>query len=192
MEDKHHQRLKRVLFPSTVAAVLYNDTKKKIESSWKNFRVYLGLEEKTEPETVQQLVQRLGVNKSSPRSPAPPSTSTTSSPPSTSPSNDTQHRATSPSAALAKELGLVLPDPKKLTLDLSQFRQDFRKAQKPYDLATPRGAVLVLGLIDVYGDRARMTLNVAAAYDPKQGRYVSIRATVWNFVELRQHPKGGP
>ncbi|KAF1839972.1 uncharacterized protein K460DRAFT_371935 [Cucurbitaria berberidis CBS 394.84] len=196
VEDIHHQRLNKVLFPTEVANALYQDTKRKVEISWRDFRAYLGWEQKSEPDTVQQLVQRIGASPPSPSSRTVSTSTASPNPLPTSPVNETQQPTTSPSAApadgLAKDLGFVLPDPKKLTLDLSQFRQDFRKAFKPYQMQSPRGTLLVLGLIEVYGDRARMTLNVTAAYDPKQGRYVSLKAGVWNLVEHRQAPRGGP
>jgi hypothetical protein len=196
VEDIDHQRLNRILFPTEVANALYQDTTKKAAKSWKYLKIYMGWDEESKTETIQQLVQRIGANPRSSPNAVAPSASTTPSALSTSPAKDTQQPGASPSIAPvdgpAKDLGFILPDPKKMTLDLSQFRADFKKAFKPYPLQAPRGTFMVMGLIEVYGDRARMTLNVTAAYDPKQGRYVSMKGVVWNYVEHRQHPKGGP
>lgn len=193
VEDLHHQRLSKVLFPTDVSNALYQDTKRKAELSWKSFRSYMGWEDKSEPDTVQGVIQRV---LASPPSPSGPGVSATPAASDSSASAATESKqpaeTASPFGSPAKDVGFVLPDPKKLTLDLTQFRQDFRKAFKPYTMQAPRGTFMVLGIIEVYGDRARMTLNVTAAYDPKQGRYVSLKAGVWNLVDHRQHPRGGP
>lgn len=195
VDEAHHHRLNKLMYPKEVSNALYLDVKRKTGQSWKNFRTYMGWEEKSESDTVQQLVQRIGAPPPPPSETAPSSTAAPT-PFSTSSSKDTQQTAVSPSAAPvdgpAKDLGLVLPDPKKLTLDLTKFRQDVKKAVKPAEMVVPRGSIMVMGLIEVYGERARMTLNVTAAYDLKQGRYIGLKAALWNFVEHRQTPKGGP
>ena len=71
-------------------------------------------------------------------------------------------------------LDRVTIDPKKFTLDLSQFQADFRRTFKPYPHPVPRGAFVVMGLVEVYGERAKITVSVHAVYDPKQGRYVGV------------------
>jgi hypothetical protein len=193
VEDIHHQRLNKILFPTEVSNALYEDTKRKAVLVWKSVKASLGSGEKPEPETVQGVVQRVLINPpTSPNAgvsvtPTPPTPPTATGVDSSAP--------TDPASSLssqAKDLGFVLPDPKSLTLDLSKFRQDFKKSFKPYALQPPRGTCMVLGLIEIYGDRARITLNVTAAYDPKQGRYVSVKAGVWNLVDHSQSPKGGP
>jgi len=194
VEDLHHQRLSKLLYPTEVGNALYQDTKRKAGLSWKSFRTYMGWEANSEPETVRGVIQKVLVDPSTPSAPGASATPATSSPsePAATESKQQPAESASPLGSPAKDIGFVLPDPKKLTLDLTQFRQDFRKTAKPYALQPPRGTFMVLGLIEIYGDRARMTLNVAAAYDPKLGRYVSLKAQVWNLVDHRQSPKGGP
>ncbi|EOA88963.1 uncharacterized protein SETTUDRAFT_176358 [Exserohilum turcica Et28A] len=190
VEDAHHQRLSRILYPKEVADALYNDTTKKAGKVWKNFKVYMGWEQEPKTETVQDLFHRISTNQ---QSSAGQATSIAPSPLSAS-ANDTQQPAASPSTAPVDgpaNVGFVLPDPKKMTLDLAQFRADFRKAFKPYTLQPPRGTFVVIGLIEIYGERARMTLNVQAVYDPKQGRYLRLTGLVWNYVEHQQYPRGG-
>ena len=55
----------------------------------------------------------------------------------------------------------------------------------------PRGSFLTKALIDVHGEKARVTFSLQAVYDPKVGRYVSVTPSVWNFSRNRQPPKGG-
>ncbi|RAR14981.1 hypothetical protein DDE83_001617 [Stemphylium lycopersici] len=191
VEDAHHERLNRILYPKEAANALYGDTTKKMAKAWKNLKISMGWDQESMTETVQELFQRISTN---PQSSAGQATQITPNSLSAS-ANDTQPPGASPSPVPIDgpaNLGLILPDPKKMTLDLSSFRSDFRKAFKPYALQPPRGTFLVLGLVEVYGDRARMTLNVHAVYDPKQGRYVRLTGVVWNYVEHRQHPRGGP
>lgn len=197
IEEVNRHRLNRLLYPKEATIALYEDTKRKATQSWKTWKAYIGWEENPEPETVQQLMQRIGANPRSIPTPIVPSAeSAGTSPASTSPANETQPAAPTRQAARTdsplKDLMFVLPDPKKAILDLSQFHQDFRKAFKPQEREPPRGTFLVLGLIEVIGERGRIALNVTAAYDPKQGRYVSLAAKHWNIVSHRQNPKGGP
>lgn len=193
VQDMHHQRLSKLLYPTEASTALYQDTKRRLLVSWNTIKSCVGWEDRSQPDTVQQVFQRALAN-----SPPPPGTDASSVPPPTDKSASTISES-SPSASSAssldnsaKDLGFVLPDPKKLTLDLTNFRQDFRKAFKPYSLPPPRGSFLVLGLIEVYGERSRLTLNVTAFYDPKQGRYVGVQGKIWNLVDHRQTPKGGP
>lgn len=196
VEPSHHLRLERVLYPKEAAKALYQDTSKKAGRAWKDFKIYMGWSQESQTEAVQQLVKRISAN---PQSTLNKTTSMNPDPFSTS-AKDTQQSSTTPSSAApvdgpAKDLnGILLPDPKKLMLDLTQFRTDVRKASNTATtpMVIPRGGFWVLGLIEIYGERAKLTLNVYAIYDPKQERYVGMRAVPFNFTELRQRPKGGP
>lgn len=189
----HHERLSRLLFPAEVASALYQDMTSKTGKMWKNFKISMGWDEGSQTETVQELMRRMG---SKPRSPAS-ATSVTATPGQLATSvNDTQRPSASSAKdtpdGLAKDTGFSLPNSKSMTLDLSRFRAEFKKAFKPYQLPAPRGTFIVVGLVEIHGTRARMTINVTAAYDPKQGKYVSINGAEWNFREHHQRPKGGP
>ncbi|EMD63288.1 hypothetical protein COCSADRAFT_38149 [Bipolaris sorokiniana ND90Pr] len=189
VEDAHHRRLERVLYPKEATDALCKDTVRKAEKAWKTFKIYMGWDQESKSETVQELFQRISTNRQStggPTSIAPNSFSASA--------NDTQQPGASPSPAPVDgpaSIGLDLPDPKSMTLDLTQFRADFAKTYMPIVLQPPRGAFIVRALIEIYGDRARLTLNVSAVYDPKQGRYVQMSAVPWNYVEHYQSPKGG-
>ncbi|KAF2187711.1 hypothetical protein K469DRAFT_748925 [Zopfia rhizophila CBS 207.26] len=84
-----------------------------------------------------------------------------------------------------------LPKPTALTLDLRTFRQSVRQNWKSISIDPPRGCFLVSGLMEVRGKKAFMTLEVAAAYDPKTGEYIMINASVRRVQDYQQYPKGG-
>ncbi|KAF2627768.1 hypothetical protein BU25DRAFT_410424 [Macroventuria anomochaeta] len=195
VEPALHHQLNKVLYPTAAAGALYEDTKRKAERSWNDFAVYMGWAEESEHLTVQQMMQQVGTP-SRPTSPAaPPATAASASPFGASWPAATQQPAaqsSSPAAGSAKDLGFALPDPKALTLDLGQFRQDFQKANRGHVHHLPRGAFGVHALIEVYGSKARLTLNVIGVYDPKVGRYVGLHANIWNQAAHRQPPRGGP
>ncbi|KZM25580.1 uncharacterized protein EKO05_0001936 [Ascochyta rabiei] len=195
VEPVHHHRLAKLFYPTAAAAALYQDTKRKAKRSWNDFAVYMGLAEKTEPHALQQLVQQTS-NPLSPTSPgAPPANATSPTPFGTSlPAAPQQSAAQSspPVISSAKDPGLTLPDPKALILDLGKFRQDFQKVHKGAFQALPPGVFAVLALVEVYGSKARLTLNVTGVYDPKHGRYVALKCDAWNLSPHRQAPKGGP
>ncbi|KAE8833007.1 hypothetical protein PTNB73_09592 [Pyrenophora teres f. teres] len=190
VNSNHHDHLKRLLYPKEVANALYNDTSNKAKGLWKGFQVYMGWHQESKTDTVQQLVQRIAAN---PQSSASQPTTTTLDPASTS-STDSQQPSITPSSApidgSPKDLGFVLPEPKKLTLDLSRFRADFQRAFTPSPPPLPRGVFYVIGLIEVYGDRARISFSVIAIYDPRQAKYVRLHAQEYNSLEHNQRPKG--
>ncbi|KAJ4988064.1 hypothetical protein SVAN01_06476 [Stagonosporopsis vannaccii] len=194
VESIHHQRLNRIFWPNAAAGALYEDTKRRATQTWNDFAVYMGWAEKTEHLTVQQMMQQVASSSTPTSSAASPATTASTSPFGTSLPAATQQPAThSPSSAAgsAKDLGFPLLDPKAVTLDLGKFRQELQKANKP-NIVIPRGAFGVYALIEIYGSRARLTLNVVGIYDPKLGRYVGLSAGIWNQVAHRQSPKGGP
>lgn len=195
VEPAHHHRLKRLIYPTAVAGALYQDTKRKAERSWKDFAVYMGWAEEGEHHTVNQIIHQLS-NPSAPTSPpTPPASAAPADPYGASPPAGAQQSAAQsppPAAGSAKNLGFAVPDPKALTLDLGQFRQDFQKANARHEHDVPRGSFSVHALVEVYSSKARTTFNIVAVYDPKAGRYIGLHAHVWNQVPLRQSPKGGP
>ncbi|KAL5114711.1 hypothetical protein ACEQ8H_007380 [Pleosporales sp. CAS-2024a] len=183
--DLHHQRLTKLLLPTDMSKVLYHDVKRKAAASWSRFTSILGLGDQPASDTVQTVVQ--GILVSPPTSPSP-GLSTTPSPTTPAPAVN----RTGPADSAASPLGFALPSHKDLTVEVGQLCQEFKKSSRPYPLQPPRGTFLVLGLIEVYGERARMTFNVTATYDPKQGRYVYMKISVWNLVDHSQRPRGGP
>ncbi|KAJ4344177.1 hypothetical protein N0V95_006292 [Ascochyta clinopodiicola] len=196
VEPAHHHRLAKVFYPTAAAAALYQDTTRKAKRSWNEFAVQMGWAEKTEPHALQQLVQQTPFPPSPTSAATPPATAAPAAPFGTSLPAAPQPSApqSSPAASsTTKDTSSTLPDPKALMLDLGDFRQDFQKAHKstsPPPL--PPGTFTVLSLIEIYGTKARMTVNVAGVYDPKQGRYVALSINLWNLAPHRQAPKGGP
>jgi hypothetical protein len=191
----HHQRLDRLLHPTGVSTAIYQDTKRRASLTWNSLKTYMGWEETSQAGTAQGVVQRVLANPPFPTSYGAPTTTPPLTPTPSSPNAEVSQQptaSTSPGETPATDAGFVLPDPKSLTLDLSHFRSYFQRAARPQHVDAPRGTVAVIGLIEIWGDRARVTLNVAAFYDPKQGKYVALQARVWNLVNLRQQPRGGP
>jgi hypothetical protein len=193
VEAVHHHRLNKILAPTAVASAVYKDTTRRAAKSWKTMKVYMGWDQESQTETVQQLVQRISANPRSSVTSAVPSSTNPFSPTS---AKDTQSPAASPAPAdePTKDIGIILPDPKSMTLDLTQFRQDFRRASisKPFPLIATRGSIILRGLVEVHGDRVRMTLMVNAAYDVQLGKYTDVKIGAWNIAAQRQSPRGGP
>lgn len=157
----------------------------------------MGWDTELEPDTAAQLIQRIGADFQPPRfGPISTSSANAATLP-TPPANDAQ-QSTGPNPEASvhgtlKDMGFIVPDPKSLTLDLAQFRQDFRKSFKPYHNAPPRGSFFVKGRIDVCGDRGRLTIDILAVFDPKQNRFVSFPLfTPYMYTPNRQVPRGGP
>lgn len=187
--------------PTAAANSVYLDSKRRVEKSWQGFKAYMGWEGKNKPPQAQRLLTQFPAPPPSPpKSPAPTTaaTSTSTPPPAPSTASDAQQQAppssTPPLGNPAYErFGISLPDPSKApTIDVSYLRMHLRKQHKHFHIQPPRGTFIVSGLIEVVGNRGKMTLDVAAAYDPKIGRYVMLTANLRSLTEFKQRPKGGP
>ncbi|KAF1975223.1 hypothetical protein BU23DRAFT_552630 [Bimuria novae-zelandiae CBS 107.79] len=194
VHEMHHKRLARVLMPTGVMNSVYYDMKRRMFASWQDFKRYTGLEE-TRP-TAQSVIKGLPLPPAVPVSP----TQTPSAPntPAAPASADTEKQVTSPlppspSNSALEKLGLSLPGPEQVpTMDLSYFRQIFRKYHKHMAIEPPRGTFIVSGLVEIIGDRAKMTLDVMSLYDPNVGKYVLLQARVRSITPYKQRPRGGP
>ncbi|KAF2730050.1 hypothetical protein EJ04DRAFT_515500 [Polyplosphaeria fusca] len=214
VEAVHHRRLNNLLVPTATAKAFYVDTKEKAGRQWQELRKYLGWQEQekdvkvsitilepsaAEPGKLTKLTRKKaspdtpeGVT-ASPKSADPPQTdpSPSSSPAASPPPKD----STSPLSHPAYEkLGLnALPNPTALTLDLSTFRRTFRRHhQFPHAVfEAPRGTFIVSGLVEVIGEKAKMTVDVQGAYDPREGRYVTVSIKLRSVMDYKQRPKGG-
>lgn len=192
VEALHHYQLNKILKPTGVASAVYQDVKRRTSQSWQDLKVYVGWDQKAATTSMPFMLPPVGASPLS-ATPAASSTGASPGPPAMLPANDTrQPTSPAPVDGPSSTLGFLLPDPKKLTMDLARFRQDFQKAAKSGGVQMPRGAFLVLGLIEIHGARARMTLSTTAVYDPKQGKYIGMQVGIFNYVEHRQAPKGGP
>jgi hypothetical protein len=207
VNEVSHHRLTNILFPSAVANSLYADSKTKLGRTWVDFKVYMGWEQPKKNRTqLQQMIASLPPNHPpfspqptasttpSPASPTPPTSGAL--PPSASPSVPAEEPTppTGEDSAYYDRFGLSLPKPAALTLDLSTFRHTFSKEHRKnvMKMQPPRGTFMVSGLVEIIGERARMTLDVAAAYDPKLGKFVMLQAKLRTLTPYRQDPRGGP
>ncbi|KAF2468069.1 uncharacterized protein BDR25DRAFT_326858 [Lindgomyces ingoldianus] len=216
VDEFHHQRLNNLLFPKSVANSIYADSKKKAESSWIEFKNLIGWGNKkteTKQTTKPQLLTHPPTTPNNPEpqhagqksTPSPPPDSPSDSPSPPSPASETRPESSSqppsqkePTASSTldnpayERFGLALPSPKTLTLDLSTFRQALQREWQPYKIQPPRGTFIVHGLVELMGERAKMTLDVTATYDPSMGKFTMFTGRIRSITDYRQDPKGGP
>jgi hypothetical protein len=209
--ELHHQRINHALLPTAVASSLYADGRVKVARSWSDFRSYMGWEDESTKKNKEALAKILSSqplypnpNAASPK-PTPSTPDSTPTPSATgAPQQQPANPASTPTPSPQKEQAIsalggtgldrflpALPPPTNLTLNLTGFRMNLMKKHKQYTMSPPRGTFIVSGLIEIIGDRARMTLDVSAYYDPKQGKYVFLKAQLRNITDYRQYPKGG-
>ncbi|ORY15023.1 hypothetical protein BCR34DRAFT_196978 [Clohesyomyces aquaticus] len=215
VNEIHHQRLNNVLVPTAVAKSIYVDTKKKVERSWLGLQKYVGWGNTPSkppeslpppppppPPPTQQQSPPAGKTSGSPTPPAAPANappakeSSSPSPPQTPATSRKEPQkepetSTSLESSVYKRFGVLLPSPKTLTLDLSTFRRAFSRNQKPYVVEPPRGTFIVHGLVEVIGERAKLTLDVTAVYDPKVAQFVMFVSKLRSITDYRQEPRGG-
>lgn len=202
VDEDSHRRLSNILFPTAVANSLYADSKGKLGRIWVDFKVYIGWEEPKESRTqLQQMLASLppnhppfGRQPTASTSPSAPPTPLTGGGLQPSPSGKEPAPSNGEDSAYYDRFGFGLPKPTALTLDLSTFRHSFVREYRQNGVKPqpPRGTFMVTGLVEVLGDRARITLDVAAAYDPKAGKFVMLGARLRTLTVYRQNPRGGP
>jgi hypothetical protein len=207
VNEVSHLRLTNILFPTAVANSLYADSKKKLGRTWVDFKVYMGWEQpKKSMSQLQQMLASLPPNHppfspqatasttTSPASPTTPPPTGGALQPSSSEKESTPSTNAGSDPTYHDRFGLALPKPTATILDLSTFRNTFSKEHRKnmMKMQPPRGTFMVSGLVEIIGDRARMTLDVAAAYDPKMGKFVMLQAKLRTMTPYRQDPKGGP
>jgi hypothetical protein len=204
VDQVHHQRLNSALYPTAVAHSVYLDMKRRVRMQWRGWKKYMGWEDEGKAPTAQKVLTQLSAPPpSTPKSPVPTTTASSTSAPPPTPSNtsdaqgkdvsSTSSSASPSSNSITERFSNSLPDPRKVhTMDLTFFRMMFRKNHKHTQPQPPRGTFAVTGLIEIIGTKAKLTLDVVAAYDPKMGRYVMLAAKLRSLTEYKQTPKGGP
>lgn len=84
--------------------------------------------------------------------------------------------------------GAVSPE---IPLAYHVFNHTLAKDWKPKKMEPPKGTCVVQGLVQVKGNRAIMTFDVQAYYDPKASRFVVINASPRMLKKWQQAPRGG-
>ncbi|KAF2442161.1 hypothetical protein P171DRAFT_417105 [Karstenula rhodostoma CBS 690.94] len=194
VDSLHHKKLANVLMPTAVANSVYSDMKMRLHASWLNLRKYAGFEVKQSP--VQNMFKGLppspGMPTPTTQTPVAPST------PGAPAAADAEKQAQPPSPSLPtnptlEKLGLTLPDPGQApTMNLAYFRLMLMKYRKPMAIEPPRGTFLVTGLVEIIGEKAKMTLDVTAVYDPNMAKYVMLNSRARSMTKYKQQPRGGP
>ncbi|KAF2456811.1 hypothetical protein BDY21DRAFT_346158 [Lineolata rhizophorae] len=76
---------------------------------------------------------------------------------------------------------------------LSIFASTLRRRWKhPERMILPRGCVVVNGLVEVVGTKARCTMEVSAVFDPKMNKYMISGLLLKRIQDNEQPPRGGP
>ncbi|KAK7191773.1 hypothetical protein PSPO01_02222 [Paraphaeosphaeria sporulosa] len=190
----HHRKLTNVLMPTAVANSVYADVKRRLYGQWLDFRKYAGFQVKQSP--VENMFKGLS---------PPPGTATSATQPPVGPSTagapaatDAEKQAqpiapSTPTNPALEKLGLTLPDPGQApTMNLAYFRLMLMKNRKPMPVEPPRGTFVVTGLVELIGDKAKMTLDITACYDPNMAKYVMLNTRIRSMTKYKQQPRGGP
>lgn len=200
INQRDHARLKRALWPEAAFSSVYATASYIVHLEWHKMKQLLGLVpspdeeikelQKRNLQIMQQLTQ-LGAKPPPGHGPAATDTSQRVAPPAAGFSD-----AVIPSSSSStKDKNIALPEgtsPANLVA-ISIFAHTLARTWKPLDIKeAPRGTVIVSGLIEVKGSKARVTVDVNAAYDPKQDKYVIIKAGIRRLQDKHQRPLGGP
>ncbi|KAF2085603.1 hypothetical protein K490DRAFT_58499 [Saccharata proteae CBS 121410] len=104
--------------------------------------------------------------------------------------------ATSPAAQVdsrqATSKGIDAADITPQMIALAVGVSNLQSKWKPLINEPPRGTLVVSGLVEIIAAKARLTMDVYAAYDPKSNRYVLVQGKIRRVQHNRQRPRGGP
>jgi len=207
VSQQNYHRLHRALWPSAAFNSVYATGRYIFNLQLLRAKQFLGLAPQPEEE-LQQLRQQLelihkavqgraqakgdqkGLPEPSSATPTSERSTATPHPPvmgadATSNPNPDQQKALMPKIP-------TLPDGSNIPIALSIFATTLAKSWTPLTVEPPRGTVVVSGLVEVRGSKARCTMDVVAAYDPKANQYVLVKGAVRRIQGRRQPPKGGP
>jgi hypothetical protein len=73
---------------------------------------------------------------------------------------------------------------------LSTFLSGLSLNRRPAFTEAPRGSIILSGLVEVVGSKARATMDVTAVYDLASDKYLSINVMGRRIAELKQRPRG--
>ncbi|KAF4311057.1 hypothetical protein GTA08_BOTSDO13236 [Botryosphaeria dothidea] len=167
VDQINYHRLKRTLWPVAVASGTLASTQYLWHVKMNQLREWFGLRPKVDP-TIDVLARHLeamqrakqaGSNR--PLAPPPNTSERTVASTNTNTSTNTGGKT----AAAAEKFTEFEPIPPQ-SIAMSIFSTTLLKNWKTPQLEAPRGTIIVTGLIEIRGDKARTVLDVAAAYDP--------------------------
>ncbi|KAF1992614.1 hypothetical protein K402DRAFT_399701 [Aulographum hederae CBS 113979] len=202
MSQVNYQKQQDLLWPSATFWSFYATSKFIFKQSMQRLKQGLGIEPSTQDrhqqilnhsKNTRDIVDALR-NKQSPFRPGSGDSSTgetpgqptsTITPPSNIPKGAPGQRGSFPQITEMQAPGSRNPQAYAI------FFSSLVKNQKKFSRDPPRGTIVVSGLIEILGSKARITLDVTAAYDPKRNEYVVISAAPRQFTRKVQVPKGG-
>lgn len=192
VDQINYHRLKRTLWPVAVASGTLASTQYLWHVKMNQLREWFGLRPKVDP-TIDVLARHLeamqrakqaGSNR--PLAPPPHTSERTVASTNTNTSTNTGGKT----AAAAEKFTEFEPIPPQ-SIAMSIFSTTLLKNWKTPQLEAPRGTIIVTGLIEIRGDKARTVLDVAAAYDPLIDKYVVLRVGSRLIQDKQQRPRGG-
>lgn len=85
-----------------------------------------------------------------------------------------------------------IPKPSsEMSIVSTAFKNSLAKNWRSASVPAPRGTFTVSGLVEVYGSKGIVMLDVRAAYHPRESRWVVIAMAVRRVQKRKQGPKGG-
>ncbi|OCK73746.1 hypothetical protein K432DRAFT_364472 [Lepidopterella palustris CBS 459.81] len=192
----NYHRLNRALYPTAVFSSIYASTKYLFNEHTRQVKQYFGLPTTSDQHSHRHLNTGTAGAAKTPATPPPAVAEAEAAQRTTSPETPPapQQSTTAPSpGSNPKEKNVSIPEftPAPPHFALHIFANTLSRAWKPAPMEPPRGTIVVSGLIEVKGTKARMTMDVSGAYDPKTNKYVLLRAAVRRIQDISQRPMGG-
>jgi len=208
MTQQNYARQQRAIFPTAAFWGMFASSKFLFNQQLQYIKQVLGLAPKPDQHIQQMLElramqQRFG-GKNQNDQQQPPSSSDATGAAGADGTMSTQSTAKPPNAASRPAITLPIPSPQNPTqahgapdgmpkqpVTLAIFYHTFAHSQNKMKMDPPRGSVVFSGLVEVMGSKARATMDVTAAYDLSQGKFVIVNAAPRRIQARSQVPKGG-
>lgn len=194
----NYHRLNRAIYPTAVFSSIYASTSYLFTQHTRQIKQYLGLStaESTQHPRIHSGKARTAKSSTSSTDADADAAQRTATPSNVPPAPPPQKETSAAPApgSNPKEKKVSLPEfttAPTQSAALHIFAHTLSRNWKPPPLEAPRGTIVVSGLVEVKGTKARMTMDVSGAYDPKQDKYVLLRGAVRRIQDMSQAPRGG-
>lgn len=204
ISPEQYHRMTSTLWPAAALSSLYATAKVLFNLNYQRARDALGIESKPAPGSpeakYQNLLQVIAANQS--KTAEDLGKTQTDPGASVAASDDKGMKSATREAARSSDaqdtqripwtIKAPLPvGPMDIPIAFHVFQHNFMQKRMPTKMEPPRGSLVVSGLVEVKGSRARVLYDIQAFFDPKQNRFVTVNATVRNLKRWSQPPKGG-
>lgn len=210
-QEEYHRNV-RLIWPTGMVDSLYAYWKTLMIFQYQKVRAALGIDTKVQPGSPEHranhMLQMLQVQQASKQASAIGKTQTNPGSGAVNTSTQTgrgvesttadQAARSSEPAGAPSDTKWFMPtrkpgeEPAEKVIATAMFAHTLQKSWSQTNREPPRGTFIVAGLVQIKGQRAMVTLDVQAFYDPKASKFAVVNVSPKTLKRWNQAPRGGP